>query len=68
MGAYPTTHVANGSPYPIWAMCDTDRQHTIDASVNLEYLKIGTNQADIKSSAIESGKISLSLINHRRKF
>jgi hypothetical protein len=59
MGA--TTHIANGCPYPIWAMCDADRQHTIDASANLYHVKIGLNHADIRNAAIEAGKIYLSL-------
>ncbi len=65
MGAYPTTHIANGCPYPIWAMCDTDRQHTIDVSANLYDVKIGVNQTDIRNKAIEAGKIYLSLIVQR---
>ena len=61
MGAVPTTHIANGCPYPIWATCDTDRQHVLDLSSSYDKLQIGgMNNQDIRSAATEAGKIDFS--------
>ncbi|CAF4649866.1 unnamed protein product [Rotaria socialis] len=65
MGAYPTTHVANGCPHPIWVMCDTDRQHTIGGSVTLGNANIDLNNVDVSNSAIEAGKQYFSTKNQQ---
>ncbi|CAF3354361.1 unnamed protein product [Rotaria socialis] len=64
MGAYPTTHVANGCQHPIWVMCDTDRQHTIGGSVTLGNANIDLNNVDVSNSAIEAGMTKISPGNY----
>lgn len=46
MGAYPTTHIANGCDCPIWAMCDTDRKHTISLNFGGQGVDAGINNAN----------------------
>ncbi len=31
-----TTHVTNGCPYPIWVICDSNRQNVINGALKLD--------------------------------
>ncbi|CAF0951512.1 unnamed protein product [Adineta steineri] len=58
MGAVPTTHIANGCDKPIWAMCDTNRQHTLPVSINGLGFGVKLNEGNNQNGRfIEAGKL-----------